>query len=176
MKASTDPCELLGLIVSTAWFETKLGLIKIEADEDFLYALHFVDEPMPPKKRQGPMMRNIIHQLDEYFKGKRKSFDIPLNPSGSAFQQLVWEKLQEIPYGETISYGELAEQCGGPAYSRAVGAANGSNPIAIIIPCHRVIGFDKKLVGYAGGLWRKQWLLEHEAGSIPGQQIPLLFD
>ncbi|MEI6576326.1 MAG: methylated-DNA--[protein]-cysteine S-methyltransferase [Bacteroidota bacterium] len=161
--------------MSTAYVETSLGLIKVEADEEYLYSLYFVDQVMPPKKRQGQMMRHILHQLEEYFKGTRKNFDIPVNPAGSTFQQMVWEKLSEIPYGQTITYGELAEQCGGPAYSRAVGSANGNNPISIIIPCHRVIGFDGKLVGYAGGLWRKQWLLEHESGNFAGKQINIQF-
>ena len=165
--------ELIELILTSAVIETKIGLIRLEADEEFLYALHFVEQKLCPNHRPTPLLRNAIKQLHEYFDGKRKDFDIPVSAAGTPFQQMVWEKLMEIPYGETISYGELAELCGGPAYSRAVGTANGCNPISIVIPCHRVIGFDGKLVGYAGGLWRKQWLLEHEASLTDGKQITM---
>jgi methylated-DNA-[protein]-cysteine S-methyltransferase len=118
-------------------------------------------------------LRNAIKQLGEYFEGKRKEFDIPISSAGTPFQQVVWEKLREIPYGETITYGELAQQIGDPDAARAVGTANGANPISVIIPCHRVIGGTGKLVGYAGGLWRKQWLLEHEASFTKGKQITM---
>lgn len=104
-------------------------------------------------------------QLKEYFEGRRKDFDLPLAPSGTPFRHKVWDILRGIPHGRTISYAALATRLGDAAAVRAVGKANGMNPIAIIIPCHRVIGKDGGLVGYAGGLERKRWLLEHE-GAI----------
>jgi methylated-DNA-[protein]-cysteine S-methyltransferase len=110
-------------------------------------------------------------QLDAYFAGELKDFDVPLDVQGTDFQQLVWKQLTAIPYGETWSYGEMAAAIGKPSASRAVGHANGRNPVSIIVPCHRVIGSSGKLVGYGGGLDRKQALLALES---PGQQAPLL--
>jgi methylated-DNA-[protein]-cysteine S-methyltransferase len=101
-------------------------------------------------------------QLQEYFAGKRREFDLPLNPQGTEFQQRVWRELTKIPFGETRSYGQLAKRIGNPNGSRAVGLANGRNPIAIIVPCHRVIGADGSLTGFGGGIERKEWLLSHE--------------
>jgi methylated-DNA-[protein]-cysteine S-methyltransferase len=106
-------------------------------------------------------------QLAEYFAGRRRAFDVPLTMTGSAFQRRVWRALQDIPYGETISYGELARGIGVPSAARAVGVANGRNPISLIVPCHRVIGADGGLTGYGGGMERKRWLLELEAGVLP---------
>jgi O-6-methylguanine DNA methyltransferase len=106
-------------------------------------------------------------QLREYFDGTRRTFDVPFNPQGSPFYTRVWTALLDIPYGETISYGELAKRVGDPTAARAVGTANGANPIVILIPCHRVIGSDGKLVGYGGGLWRKRTLLDLESGRLP---------
>jgi methylated-DNA-[protein]-cysteine S-methyltransferase len=107
-------------------------------------------------------------QLAEYFAGARRDFDVPLAPRGTGFQRLVWGELVKIPYGETRSYGDLARALGRPAASRAVGAANGRNPISILEPCHRVIAGSGALTGYAGGLAAKRWLLEHEARWTPG--------
>lgn len=103
-----------------------------------------------------------VRQLSEYFSGRRREFDLPLRLEGTVFQQRVWRELCEIPYGETWSYGQLAKRIGKPGASRAVGLANGSNPISILVPCHRVIGADGSLTGYGGGIERKQWLLAHE--------------
>jgi methylated-DNA-[protein]-cysteine S-methyltransferase len=108
-------------------------------------------------------------QLDAYFTGDLTEFDLPLAPGGTPFQQRVWAALVDIPFGETVSYGSLAVRLGRPGAARAVGLANGSNPISIIIPCHRVIGSDGRLTGYGGGIDRKAWLLDHEAGRGPGQ-------
>jgi methylated-DNA-[protein]-cysteine S-methyltransferase len=107
-------------------------------------------------------------QIDEYFTGRRREFDLPLAPSGTPFQMRVWQELQRIPFGETISYGELAARVGNAKASRAVGAANGQNPISLIIPCHRVIGSDKSLTGYGGGLTVKEALLKHEGATFRG--------
>ena len=108
----------------------------------------------------------VRDQLTEYFQGRRKTFDLPLHLDGPPFSVRVWEELRNIPYGETISYGQLAQRVGAPDAARAVGAANGANPIAIIVPCHRVIGADGGLVGYGGGLARKQMLLDLERGRM----------
>lgn len=105
-------------------------------------------------------------QITAYFACQRQPFDLPLNPIGTAFQKQVWEQLRHIPYGETVSYGILARQVGVPTASRAVGAANGRNPIAIVVPCHRVIATNGRLTGYAGGIDRKHWLLQHEQAKI----------
>ena len=111
-----------------------------------------------------------VRQLTEYFAGTRREFELPLRMSGTAFQQRVWRELREIRYGETLSYGELARRIGKPSASRAVGLANGRNPISLIVPCHRVIGADGTLTGYGGGLPRKRWLLAHEGlGYISGK-------
>jgi methylated-DNA-[protein]-cysteine S-methyltransferase len=113
-----------------------------------------------------------IAQLESYFAGEQVAFDVPVRLSGTEFQQRVWQGLREIPYGETISYGELARRLGSPGASRAVGLANGRNPVSIIVPCHRVIGADGSLTGYGGGLERKRWLLRHEAAAV-GAQLAL---
>jgi methylated-DNA-[protein]-cysteine S-methyltransferase len=112
--------------------------------------------------RTAAPLAQALQQLDEYFAGKRREFDLPLRLNGTAFQQRVWRELTEIPYGETWSYGQLAKRIDKPSASRAVGLANGRNPISILVPCHRVIGADGSLTGYGGGLARKQWLLAHE--------------
>jgi len=117
------------------------------------------------EKKETPLIKKAAQQFDEYFDGKRKSFNLPLGLSGTDFQIKVWNALQNIPYGETISYGELATIIGNPKASRAVGMANNRNPIPIIIPCHRVIGHDGSLTGYAGGLELKRLLLELEKTS-----------
>jgi methylated-DNA-[protein]-cysteine S-methyltransferase len=109
-------------------------------------------------------------QLAEYFAGRRRSFDLPLTMTGNTFERRVWSALQEIPYGESISYGEVARRIGQPTAARAVGLANGRNPISVIVPCHRVIGADGSLTGYGGGLERKRFLLDLEAGAIPLMQ------
>ena len=120
-----------------------------------------------------PVLQEARRQLDAFFDGKRESFDLPLKPAGTPFQRTVWDELTRIPFGKTISYGELAKRIGQPAASRAVGLANGKNPIAIVIPCHRVIGANGTLTGYGGGIDRKKWLLEHEGVALGGRQPEL---
>lgn len=114
-----------------------------------------------------------VRQLDEYFEGRRLTFEIPLAPHGTEFQRLVWKALCDIPFGQTVSYGHLAREIGNPKGMRAVGLANGRNPISIIVPCHRVIGSNGSLTGYGGGLDRKQWLLTHEARTAGLVGTPL---
>ena len=131
-----------------------------------LYMQHHSHRPPldPAAVRDAAPFEEARWQLGEYFAGERTGFDLPLDPAGTPFQRAVWEALVEIPYGETVSYGELARQVGRPGASRAVGLANGRNPISIVVPCHRVIGASGSLTGYGGGLDRKRFLLELEAG------------
>lgn len=128
-------------------------------------------EAMPVSKTsEHPLIQQCIDQLNEYFEGSRKIFDIPLQQEGTPFQQKVWAQLLNIGYGKTISYLTLSKQIGDTKAIRAVGTTNGKNQIAIIVPCHRVIGSDGSLTGYAGELWRKKWLLEHEGKFANGVQ------
>lgn len=149
-----------------------MGELLLSSDECGLRSLEFVAGrrvavPRPDWIRDDGAFETARTELEEYFSGKRESFRLPLAPRGSPFQLRVWEELQRIPYGQTISYGELARRTGNPRASRAAGAANGQNPIAIIIPCHRVIGASGKLVGFGGGLDIKRRLLELEKRLIP---------
>lgn len=117
--------------------------------------------------RDEGMLKQALAQLQAYFDGGRREFELPIEPEGTPFQQRVWKDLRKIPFGQTISYGELAKRIGQPTASRAVGLANGQNPISIVVPCHRVIGADGSLTGYGGGIERKRWLLAHEgSGSL----------
>jgi methylated-DNA-[protein]-cysteine S-methyltransferase len=148
-----------------------IGHLLLAGDGDALEALHMQDGPRPtrPKPdwtRDDDAFAPIRAQLDEYFAGARRRFDLILDPLGNPFELTVWEALQQIPYGETQSYGELAARIGHPDAARAVGSANARNPIAVIVPCHRVIGADGGLTGYGGGLERKRLLLDLEAGVL----------
>ena len=143
-----------------------IGLLRLYAHADELVGIHLPDQPAPDAPQApSPVLSAAASQLVEYFAGARRTFDLPLAPRGTGFQQLVWRALTAIPFGETRSYGELARAIGRPAASRAVGAANGKNPLAIIVPCHRVIGASGELTGYAGGIAAKRWLLEHERSA-----------
>ena len=155
-----------------SYLESPIGPLLIAGDID---AIHQINFPKDGKARlpqgdwkesaRGPV-HDALRQLREYFIAKRTQFDLPLAPAGTEFQRGVWRRLQEIPYGETISYGELAKRVGNPKASRAVGAANGQNPIPIVIPCHRVIGANGKLTGFGGGLPTKEALLALEARQL----------
>lgn len=151
-------------------FDTPIGPLRIVGDDDGVERVDLPNsaagDPDPEWQKQrrslpGPL-RKAKRQLLEYFGGARREFDLPLAPAGTAFQRRVWDELRRIPFGETVSYGELARRIGRPTASRAVGAANGRNPLAIVVPCHRVIGADGTLVGYGGGLPVKETLLSHE--------------
>lgn len=150
-------------------FETQIGPLTAAVDEaGALLALYFgreVDSRGAPGEQIVDAARcaHVVTQVQEYFTGERREFDLPMSPRGTEFQRNVWSELKQIPYGQSISYGELAARLGKPAAVRAVGQANGANPIAIIVPCHRVIGANGKLTGYAGGLPQKHHLLAHEA-------------
>ena len=142
-----------------------LGAIHLKADQEALYVLEFTDASLSEGITNNPILKLAQKELDEYFKGIRRVFTVPVHLEGTSFQQRVWQELQDIPYGVTISYGELAQRIGNPAASRAVGGANGKNPISIIVPCHRVISSDRKLGGYSSGLPRKVFLLNLEGAD-----------
>ena len=150
-----------GIPVERMYYHTPLGKLKITATGQGISAVQFTDEFESPALR-GAIVENCIHELGEYFAGKRMDFDVPLAPVGSPFQMRAWKILQKIPAGQTRSYSWMAERLGDPNARRAVGHANGCNMLCIIIPCHRVIRADGTLCGYGGGLWRKKWLLDHE--------------
>ncbi|MCD4833859.1 MAG: methylated-DNA--[protein]-cysteine S-methyltransferase [Bacteroidales bacterium] len=147
-----------------AYYKSPIGNLRIISNERDIIKIEFTADFF--KMKIIPVqIQECINQLDEYFKGERKEFSVGINPAGTEFQGKVWNLLIKIPYGKTISYLELSKQFGNEKAIRAIASANGKNPIPIIIPCHRVIGNDGSLTGYAGGLLKKQWLLEHE-GAI----------
>ena len=118
------------------------------------------------RPESSPILSRLFEQLEQYFEGERTEFDVPLDPEGTEFQKTVWRELLHIPYGSTLSYGELSERVSDKKAIRAVGRANGQNPIPIVIPCHRVVGSNNDLVGYSGGIERKRWLLQHEGALL----------
>jgi methylated-DNA-[protein]-cysteine S-methyltransferase len=148
-----------------------LGTAKIVGDENGISEITILDDDEPRAKSEQTdqiskpipkQFEEVVSQLSDYFLGKRKDFTFKLNPKGTDFQQKVWQELLNIPYGKTMSYMDLSKKLGDIKAIRAVASANGKNPLWIVIPCHSVIGTDGSLTGYAGGLWRKKWLLEHE--------------
>jgi methylated-DNA-[protein]-cysteine S-methyltransferase len=155
------------------YYDSPLGQILLTANEIALTGLHFVGEKYYPavapawqRNADGAILNKTAAQLDQYFAGNRQSFDMTLAPQGTEFQRTVWNALTTLDFGETVSYGQLAQRIGKPKAVRAVGAANGRNPISIIVPCHRVIGASGALTGYAGGLARKDALLKLEAMAV----------
>lgn len=154
--------------IHTVYYNSPLGLIEIQSTEGGLRAVNFTTEKI---LTEVPDVHNqlTISQLEEYFNKKRKTFDLPLDMEGTDFQKRVWTELYKIPYGKTCSYMDIARALGDPKTIRAVGMANGSNKIGIIIPCHRVIGSDGSLTGYAGGIQRKKWLLDFESDTHQGE-------
>lgn len=152
-------------------YQSPVGLLQITCTDTALCALQFLDAPKEGESREeNEMTAQVTQQLNEYFTGTRQLFQIPMLQDGTPFQTKIWTLLQEIPYGRTLSYRDLSKRFGDVKAIRAVASANGRNNIAIIIPCHRVIGSNQSLTGYAGGLWRKQWLLAHEAKFSRGVQ------
>jgi methylated-DNA-[protein]-cysteine S-methyltransferase len=157
--------------LSRSVLESPFGPLSLVASERGLAAVLWPDGKHPrksladlPEAKRHPILRESAHQLREYFGGARKAFELPLDPSGSAFELRVWQGLRGIGYGATLSYGALARALGSPKSARAVGGAAGRNPIAIVVPCHRLVGADGSLTGFAGGLGAKQWLLNFESG------------
>ena len=147
------------------YFKSPVGTVKISGSNDGIQSVVFIDEDLMTSINIPNSLKSCLIQLEEYFTGTRKDFNLKLNPNGTDFQNRVWNELKKIPYGKTRSYMEQTKQLGDIKAIRAVASANGKNPISIIIPCHRVIGSDGSLTGYAGGIWRKKWLLEHENAS-----------
>ena len=147
------------------YLPSPVGTLYLAADEDCLYELRFGDAPRGLTAGETPVLREAVRQLEAYFAGRLRAFDLPLQPEGTEFQRRCWDALREIPYGETVSYGDIAARIGRPRATRAVGMANHNNPISIVIPCHRVIGRDGSLTGYGGGLAAKVWLLKLEAAN-----------
>jgi methylated-DNA-[protein]-cysteine S-methyltransferase len=160
----------------TGYYSSPLGRLKIQCTSANIISVLFTDEEESPNEnglinnKAHELFRFCSQQLEEYFAGDRKKFNLPLQQKGTIFQQKVWDLLYEIPYGKTLSYLDLAKKYGDVKAIRAIASANGKNNLAIIVPCHRVIGTNRSLTGYAGGLWRKQYLLELEAKYFSGVQ------
>ena len=149
--------------------ESRLGTIYLTSDDSCLLEVSFQKGKISLSESSAvpELLHLAVNQLEEYFTGERTEFTIPLKPVGTEFQKQVWKELEKIPFGHTITYADLARRIGSVTYTRAVGLANGANPIAILIPCHRIIGAGNKLTGYAGGIDRKKWLLQHERNIKP---------
>jgi methylated-DNA-[protein]-cysteine S-methyltransferase len=150
------------LILETTYYKTPIGTAKIVGDKNGIQSVSVLDDDIETSKDTPYCLQDCVAQLEEYFNGKRASFNLTVNPKGTAFQIKVWKSLLKINYGKTKSYTAQSKALGDVKAIRAVATANGKNPIWIIIPCHRVIGSDGSLTGYAGGIWRKKWLLAHE--------------
>ncbi len=158
---------------SSIYITTPLGILEISGTNTYITSVQFVEDEAEASETIPDVLLQCQTELEEYFTGKRTKFNVALKPEGTSFQKKVWGELKKIEYGDTVSYSTIAKKLKNPDAVRAVGLANGKNPIAIILPCHRVIGENGTLTGYAGGLWRKQWLLEHE-GNVSGNK-PTLF-
>jgi len=159
----------------STYYQSPLGLLRISGTEQYIHEISFIDNIEKPtadphRKKYFPIMIQCVEQLIQYFHGERRAFEFPVHQEGTIFQKRVWDELFGIPFGKTISYLELSRRLGDPKAIRAAASANGKNNIAIVVPCHRVIGSKNDLVGYAGGIWRKKWLLEHEAKITYGIQ------
>ena len=150
--------------MEVGWYNSPIGWLKISGNQSSIYQIEYaINKGLTIGN--SPEIEKLKVQLNEFFNGTRQTFEINLNFNGSDFQNRVWQVLQQIPYGSTACYGEIAQKIGNPQASRAVGSANRSNPLPIVVPCHRVIGISGELVGYAGGLDKKKWLLEYEKKS-----------
>ncbi|MDB5230214.1 MAG: methylated-DNA--[protein]-cysteine S-methyltransferase [Chitinophagaceae bacterium] len=155
------------------YYESPIGLLKMGGTDHYICELSFVDNTeqlVHGEPGISEVMHQCTEQLIEFFNGNRREFNVPIAQDGTDFQQRVWGELLDIPYGRTISYMDLAKRLGDPKVIRAAASTNGKNKVAIIVPCHRVIGSNSALTGYAGGLWRKRWLLEHEFKIAHGVQ------
>ncbi|WP_116999198.1 methylated-DNA--[protein]-cysteine S-methyltransferase [Desertimonas flava] len=174
VDAATDVTTRAGAPRRHLVVDSPIGPLTLVAADGALVELRFANSPLAPgeggaEDSGDPVLRQAADELDEYFAGERTDFGVPLAPRGTAFQLAAWKALREIPYGETVSYGDQARRLGDARKSRAVGAANGRNPIPIIVPCHRVIGANGSLTGFGGGIETKIWLLDHERGIRGGQ-------
>lgn len=153
------------MIRDVAFCKTPIGSLKIEGDQDGISCIGFVEEEIETSENIPHSLKDCVQQLKEYFNKERMAFDLILNPAGTDFQKQVWLELQNISFGKTISYLDQSKKMNNIKAIRAIASANGKNPIPIVIPCHRVLGSDGSLTGYAGGIWKKKWLLEHETPS-----------
>ncbi len=165
------------LDISSTYYKSPLGLLRIGGTDTYISEISFIDHLEDEEYRNSslkgpatPIIIQCIEQLIQYFQGQRRVFDFPVYQEGTEFQQKVWNELTAIPFGKTISYLDLSRRLGDTKAIRAAAAANGRNNVAIVVPCHRVIGSKRDLVGYAGGLWRKKWLLDHETKIQYGVQ------
>jgi methylated-DNA-[protein]-cysteine S-methyltransferase len=158
------------------YLKSPIGQIKLTGDDKSVNSILFVfDDTEMEEENLNSVLIQCKNELLEYFAGKRKEFEVPVAQAGTEFQQKVWNELLKIPYGKTVSYNFIAELLGDKKSIRAVGGSNGKNQISIIVPCHRVIGSDGSLTGYAGGLWRKKWLLNHEKEFSGGEKQMEMF-
>lgn len=151
--------------MQTAYIKSPLGITEIIGDENGIAVISVLDSEKEISTEIPEVLKEAVAELQDYFEGNRNDFTFKLNPKGTDFQQKVWQELLNIPFGKTMSYLDLSKKLGDVKAIRAVASANGKNPLWIVVPCHRVIGTDGSLTGYAGGLWRKKWLLEHENPS-----------
>lgn len=158
-----------------AYFRTPVGIARITEEDGFIASVSIRDEEYEIEPAATELLQTAIDQLNEYFDGTRKEFTFPIKQEGSGFQQQVWDELLRIPYGATITYAQQSNQMNNPLAIRAIASANGRNHLWVVVPCHRVIGSDGSLTGYAGGVWRKKWLLEHEAKVLGVGQTRLDF-
>jgi methylated-DNA-[protein]-cysteine S-methyltransferase len=158
-----------------AYYKTPVGIAQITEEDGFITRIHIMDEAHGTEPTTSPALMETMKQLDGYFAGTRKVFNLPIKQQGSDFQQQVWQELLKIEYGKTISYSQQSQNMNSPLAIRAIASANGKNNLWVVVPCHRVIGSDGNLTGYAGGLWRKKWLLEHEAKVMGTGQTKLEF-
>lgn len=178
MNEPPVPIREDGTSVTHSTIDSPIGPLTLVGDSDALTGIYFSEHTHQPDPRSfGPRddgrFDDVTRELGQYFAGERTTFDVVLRPAGNAFQQRVWALLRQIPYGQTRTYGQLATELGDPGLARAVGSANGRNPISVIVPCHRVVGANGNLVGYAGGLERKRFLLGLE--ELPGSRGEKLF-
>ena len=169
-RLNYDPADM-----PSVYYKTPVGVTKITEEDGFITSVNILDDEHEITVPDSQLLLIATAQFDEYFAGKRMVFDLPFKQKGTNFQQSVWEYLARIPYGTTISYAKLAAEMEQPLAIRAIAAANGKNNLWIAVPCHRVIGSNGSLTGYAGGLWRKQWLLQHEARTMGTGQTMLNF-
>ncbi len=157
------------------YYNSPIGALEVIADELSVKEINFTDVPTPEVQHTNRATETCCEQLVEYFQGERRKFTVNINPDGTSFRKKVWAEVLQVEYGETASYMDIAEILDNTGAIRAVGNANGKNKIPIIIPCHRIIGSNGKLTGYAGGLWRKEWLLKHEKALKPVEEQMVMF-
>lgn len=155
------------------YIDSPIGCLEVLTSKDALLAITYVEAKNEDSKEAPAVLEKACDQLNEYFAGERQKFELPLSPDGTDFQKQVWDALLTVPFGRTSTYKKQSQSIGNPKAIRAVGTANGKNPISVVIPCHRIVGSDGSLTGYAGGLSRKDWLLKHEQKQTEGFQQDL---